>query len=419
MTSGADFGDAHPSGPLPVGPMPGRGSSGGRPRDDAADDQDYDWFRYLGETGPAQQDAARQSAPAGLRTAPGREQPPGPVSRPYVRPEPPASAPGRAGSDSGGWRSGQGWPAVAPPVSARQAPALSGRQAPVAPGRTAPAAPGRQVPAAPSWRSAAGLAESGPLPVTAPGHVTGPLPVTRAGHVSGPLPVTAARPVTGPIPAVTDGGAVTGAAALPRRGGVPRGARPVRRRSRRHHIVPLTAVGVAAAAAAAAGVFVTHPGLLQSFGPRHTISAPARLAGYSQAPALAAGTGVSGLKSEIVRKGNGEASNVVAAVYEDNAGSRASGPLILLFVGGSLSGSAPSAFISSFTSMQPEAVQTSPGALGGQAACVPGGRGRPAECAWADNDTFGLFASPTLSASELGAQLRAMRPLVEHRAQGS
>ena len=52
--------------------------------------------------------------------------------------------------------------------------------------------------------------------------------------------------------------------------------------------------------------------------------------------------------------------------------------------------------------------------LGGQAACVPGYAGHPAECAWADHDTFGLFASPDLSVAALGSELRAMRPLVEH-----
>jgi hypothetical protein len=65
--------------------------------------------------------------------------------------------------------------------------------------------------------------------------------------------------------------------------------------------------------------------------------------------------------------------------------------------------------------MMPRAFVTSPGSMGGQAACIPATSERPAECAWADNDTFGLFASPALSASALGAEMRAMRALVEHR----
>ena len=45
---------------------------------------------------------------------------------------------------------------------------------------------------------------------------------------------------------------------------------------------------------------------------------------------------------------------------------------------------------------------------------VPGAAGHLTECAWADNDTFGVLASPTLSASALGAELRQMRPALEH-----
>jgi hypothetical protein len=179
--------------------------------------------------------------------------------------------------------------------------------------------------------------------------------------------------------------------------------------------VPMIAIGIAVAAAGAAAVVVTHPSLLRPGGPEHTIQAPANLLTYTQAPALAQGMGAETLRADIVRKGKGEASHVVDAVYEDNAHAESkSTPLIILFIGGNLAGSA-SSFISSFTSMMPGAFVTSAGSMGGQAACIPGTAGRPAECAWADNDTFGLFASPALSASALGAQMRAMRSLVEHR----
>jgi hypothetical protein len=63
--SGAGFGEEHPSGPLPVtrSPQPrgrlgrGKSRSGGRQTsgpDDGPSDADYDWIRYLGEAGPAQ-----------------------------------------------------------------------------------------------------------------------------------------------------------------------------------------------------------------------------------------------------------------------------------------------------------------------------------------------------------------------------
>jgi len=124
--------------------------------------------------------------------------------------------------------------------------------------------------------------------------------------------------------------------------------------------------------------------------------------------------GATELRAEIERKGSGEASHVVDAVYEDTTGAAAKkAPEILLFVGGNLSGSAGS-FISSFTGSLRSAFVTNPGSLGGQAACVPGAGGHPAECAWADGDTFGLIASPDLSASALANELRLMRPQVEH-----
>ena len=62
-------------------------------------------------------------------------------------------------------------------------------------------------------------------------------------------------------------------------------------------------------------------------------------------------------------------------------------------------------------------MNTAPGGLGGAAVCVPSQAGRPAECVWADNDTFGLVASPTLGAASLGQELRRIRPLVERREQ--
>jgi hypothetical protein len=161
-------------------------------------------------------------------------------------------------------------------------------------------------------------------------------------------------------------------------------------------------------------VAVLAHGKFASSGPAHTISTPTRLKAFALEPQLAQGMGAQALRADIVKKGSGEASHVVDAVYEISSGPAAkSGPLIVLFIGGNLSGSA-SSFVSSFTGLLRGAFVTSPGALGGQAACVPGYAGHPAECAWADNDTFGLFASPTLSAAALGNELRSLRPLVEH-----
>jgi hypothetical protein len=194
--------------------------------------------------------------------------------------------------------------------------------------------------------------------------------------------------------------------------------RAARAKARRRHRTLLRVVGLVSAVAIvpATAAIVVRSGLLRSSGPDHTISVPANLMGYTLEPTLAKGMNAQALRADIVKKGNGEASHVVDGVYEDNAPSGTkSSPRIILFIGGNLAGSA-SSFIASFTGELPGAVATSAGKLGGQAACVPGTSGRPAECAWADNDTFGLFASPALSASALGKDMRAMRPLVEHLA---
>ena len=154
--------------------------------------------------------------------------------------------------------------------------------------------------------------------------------------------------------------------------------------------------------------------LLTGSSPAHSISAPQRIGSYVQEPTLAAGMGASSLRDRIVSSSGGEASHVVDAVYQDSAGPAArNSPQIILFVGGNLAGSAAS-FINSLTEALPGAFAINPGFMHGQAACVPARSGRLAECAWADNDTFGVLASPTLSATALGAELRQMRPLVEH-----
>ncbi|MGO8730298.1 MAG: hypothetical protein ACLPN6_01045 [Streptosporangiaceae bacterium] len=150
-------------------------------------------------------------------------------------------------------------------------------------------------------------------------------------------------------------------------------------------------------------------------GPAHAIAAPRQLGAYVQAPNLASSMGASKLKAGIMADGGGEATHVVDAVYEDSTGPAArSGPQIILFIGGNLSGSSAKSFITSFIGQVRGAVTTGAGLLGGAAACAPAPSGGLAECAWADNDTFGLVASPTMSPATLGNELRQLRPQVEH-----
>jgi hypothetical protein len=178
--------------------------------------------------------------------------------------------------------------------------------------------------------------------------------------------------------------------------------------------LPMKVFAIAGAAAVVAGaaVFVlARPG----GGPAHTVTTPAALGPYTEQPRLAVQMHAATLRQQIITESAGEAHNVVYAVYEDTAGSGGtSGPQIILFIGGNLSGTSAGSFISTFTGKLQGAVTTSAGSLGGAAACVPSVDGRVAECVWADNNTFGVVASQTLGTTGLADEMRQMRPLVEH-----
>lgn len=148
--------------------------------------------------------------------------------------------------------------------------------------------------------------------------------------------------------------------------------------------------------------------------PTHVVSVPATLGGFVKQPTFANDTAQQ-LKHKIVAGASGQVKNVVAAVYERKTGpGTGSGPQIIAFIGGNLTGGASAgSLIDAMTAMH-GSFTTSAGKLGGQAVCAPGVSGGPAECAWADNDTFGVIVSATLGARGLAAELRQMRPLVEH-----
>jgi len=166
-------------------------------------------------------------------------------------------------------------------------------------------------------------------------------------------------------------------------------------------------VGVAAAAAL---------GAFSSAGPAHVLVIPAKLGDYVRRPQLEQEVDAKQLQREVTAKSDGQARHVVSAVYE-NSGGAGTAPQIMLFIGGHLSGTSPGAFIASFTSQSKGAQMTNAGFLGGAAACVNAQASVPgsvALCTWADNDTFGLVASPAMNVSQLAAQMRAIRPDVEH-----
>jgi len=90
-------------------------------------------------------------------------------------------------------------------------------------------------------------------------------------------------------------------------------------------------------------------------------------------------------------------------------------PQIILFIGGNLTGTSDGGFIDTVTGQSAGAERVDPGPLGGSAACLPRGSSGVAECVWADNDTFGVIASQTLSVTDLANELRTARPEIEHR----
>jgi hypothetical protein len=247
-----------------------------------------------------------------------------------------------------------------------------------------------------SGRKGAGIASSAAI-------ASGAGVAAGTAMATAPSTVTRAAPVSKPPTAKAPAGSV-------RAGGSSSKTRRAGKKRRRALVRSLAIVaGLAVVAGGALGY-----DLLRSSGPVHTVTAPSRLLNYTLEPTLAKVMNAEALKANIVRAGHGEASNVVDGVYEVRSGPAAKGgPAIILFVGGHLSGSA-SSFISSFTGLLPGAFVTSPGPMAGQAACVPAPSGHLAECAWADNDTFGFIASPSLSATALSAELRQIRPLVEH-----
>ncbi|HXS61339.1 MAG TPA: hypothetical protein VN767_00595 [Streptosporangiaceae bacterium] len=149
--------------------------------------------------------------------------------------------------------------------------------------------------------------------------------------------------------------------------------------------------------------------------PSHAITVPAQLGAFVKEPTLDSST-AQALRARIVAGASGEVKNVVAAVYEQSTGpGTGAGPQIVVFIGGNLTGGASAGgFINGFMANLKGSFIATPGQLGGQAACAPGANGAPSECAWADNDTFGVVVSATLTATGLADEMRVMRAQVEH-----
>lgn len=163
-------------------------------------------------------------------------------------------------------------------------------------------------------------------------------------------------------------------------------------------------------------------GLFGSGGPAHILVIPSRLGSYVRRPQLEQQMNAKQLQQQVIAKSAGQARNVVDAVYEDSAGASAGKtPQMILLIGGNLAGTSPADFITSFRNQSKGAHIIPAGSLGGMAACVNAqasvaGSMALSLCTWADNDTFGVVASPTMNAARLAIQLRAIRPSVERAA---
>jgi hypothetical protein len=177
-------------------------------------------------------------------------------------------------------------------------------------------------------------------------------------------------------------------------------------------------IGAGLAVVVAGAAVVLGTGVLRGNGPAHVLTTPEKLGAYVRRPQLEKQMNAGQLQKQVITKSAGQASHVVSAVYEDGASATSTKtPQMILLIGGNLSGVSASGFIASFTQQSKGAFVTSAGSLGGSAACVNAQASVPgsvALCTWADNDTFGVVASPTMTAARLATQLRAIRPTVEH-----
>ena len=229
--------------------------------------------------------------------------------------------------------------------------------------------------------------------------------------VTGPLarPGDAGASSTGPLGQAVPAGAPArpAPATTGKQPKQPKQAKPGKGRRRGRRRVLLAGAAVVAAVAAVAAYVVLRPQT------SHVVGTPPTLASFTRQRANAM---AQQFKHRLLAAAGGDVKNVVAAVYQRSTGpGTKSGPQIVVFIGGNLAGNASaSSLIGAYMTQMRHSFSTSPGTLGGEAACAPGFSGSPAECAWADGDTFGVVVSATTGPVALGNEMREMRPLVEH-----
>ncbi len=237
----------------------------------------------------------------------------------------------------------------------------------------------------------------------------------EAAIANAPTPAVTGRPgrsrdagaaSAGPLAQAVAAGAPARPAS-PATGPPPKKAAPGKPRRRGRRRLLLAGLAVILAGLAGTAYVVLRPQT------SHVVSTPPTLSSFARQGAN--GTAEK-FKHRLMAAAGGDVKNVVAAVYQRSTGpGTKAGPQIMVFIGGNLAGHASASnLISAYMTQMHGAFSTSPGPLGGRAACAPGSSGGPAECAWADGDTFGVVVSATLSSPALASEMRQMRPLVEH-----
>ena len=199
-------------------------------------------------------------------------------------------------------------------------------------------------------------------------------------------------------------------------GGVRRNAAIELSHSRRRLWLSLGVIGVGVISIVAAAAIV---GILKSGSPggvmAHTVVTPAALGPYKLTPDLEKNVGLATLATSVAKMSDGPTSEIRARVYEKPA-LGGTVPQLLEVIAGRLPSTSPAASIVTLIQSYPSGHIVSAGPMVGSAACfeqTAGTADSVAMCAWSDNDSFGILASPTLSAASLANLMVQDRPLIE------
>lgn len=183
--------------------------------------------------------------------------------------------------------------------------------------------------------------------------------------------------------------------------------------SNRRQWIALTAISVIAALAVIS--ILNEYVFPRTGGFADTIVAPKQTGGFTRSPSLEKQINVETLSRNVMEASEGQAANLVSAVYQEDTVTVGGDPQIFMFVGGNLSAADPNASIVNFEQSYPSATLVPAGKLGGDAVCVEARENGEdmAMCTWFDSDSFGALVSPTMTTAKLASLLGKVRPSLE------